>query len=402
MVQPAEHVVYAIHDYEIPGKGFLPLRAGDVIYVIDADTSGWWLGINLRRQKGVFPSTYTLPYVFPLPAADLVHDTRLIMLAREFGVDVASGAPTPLHELPTTPTPHAPTPAMPSTDFLREELQRLLLERESARKTVLRHLEELLSAQERWHALQQQQQQQQQQAEATRRSHEQQSKVQNCKVQKAMHELRSVVDTIDKQKHKLLLRGRAPSNSWYDLFADVVATVAAGAAALEQDAVSPRECFWRAALTDVKSVVGQQEEQLAALSSDCEAKEAAFTAAAAALQSRIEWRDSNVAAMLVYWADAAATAKSTYISCKTEREAAVVAHQQEAAQLRYRLEEGRERFAETKEKYRKCRREAQKITELLKQQDALQALSREIAQVGDQITSRQQQLPCGAPSRRFE
>lgn len=399
MVQPAEQVVYAIHDYEIPGKGFLPLRAGDVIYVIDADASGWWLGINLRRQKGVFPSTYTLPYVFPLPAADLVHDTRLIMLAREFGVDVASGAPTPLHELPTTPTPHAPTPAMPSTDFLREELQRLLLERESARKTVLRHLEELLSAQERWHALLLQQQQQ---AEATRRSHEQQSKMQNCKVQKAMHELRSVVDTIDKQKHKLLLRGRAPPNSWYDSFADVVATVAAGAAALEQGEVSPRECFWRAALTDVKSVVGQQEEQLTALSSDCEAKEAAFTAAAAALQSRIEWRDSNVAAMLAYWADAAATAKSTYISCKTEREAAVVAHQQEAAQLRCRLEEGRERFAKTKEKYRKCRREAQEITELLKQQDALQALSREIAQVGDQIISRQQQLPCGVASRRFE
>ncbi|KPI84771.1 hypothetical protein ABL78_6189 [Leptomonas seymouri] len=379
MVQPAEHVVYAIHDYEIPGKGFLPLKAGDVLYVVDADSSGWWLGVNLRRQKGVFPSTYTLPYVFPQPPADLVRDVQLLFLAREFQVDLTSGSPAPLYDLEAAP--HSAHPSVPSADLLRDELQQLLLERETERKTVMDRLGQLLDAQERGRAMQQQEM-------MAQRVREQKCECEKEQLHKARTLLRDLVGDIDRQKKELLSKCKVPSQAWYCLFAKVVAVAGADSNA---DAEHSCESVWRDALKDLKSVVQQQEEQLAALSSSCEEKEAAFTEAAAALQKRIEWRDNNVAAMLAYWADAAAQTKSMYVSCKTEREAANVVHQQKAAELRRRLTEGKERYSETKEKYRTLKREAQTISDLLKQQDTLDALSREVAEVDGEMAALQ---PC--------
>ncbi|KPA77132.1 hypothetical protein ABB37_07441 [Leptomonas pyrrhocoris] len=378
MVQPAEHVVYAIHDYEIPGKGFLPLKAGDVIYVVDADASGWWLGINLRRQRGVFPSTYTLPYVFPAPPADLLRDVQLLLLAREFQVDLVSGAPVALRELKATP--HSPSHVLASADFLRDELQRLLLEREAARKTVMDRLTQLLGSQERRRV-------QQRQAVEAQRAYEQQCDSNDEKMREARGELQDVIGSIGERREVLLLKGKVPPAAWYHALADVVDAALPDSNA---DAVPPREAVWRAALKDVKAVVRQQEKLLAALSSRCAEAEAAFTEAAAALQTRVEWRDTNVAAMLAYWADVAAQTKLTYISRKTERDAAEAAHQQEAAQLRRRLEEGKRCFSEAKETYRKLKREAQTVSDALRQQETLNALSREIAHADSEIAVRQQ------------
>lgn len=393
MVQPAEHVVYAIHDYEIPGKGFLPLKAGDVLFVVDADASGWWLGVNLRRQKGVFPSTYTLPYVFPLPPSDLLRDTARLLLAQDFNIDLTSGAPAPLHPLPATPPPCAPAKATLHAEALRAELQDHLLTRETARKAVMAALEELLDARARQQALEQSAAEARKAAEAARARRQ-------VRQQRRCAELRDYVAALEMQKKEGLAKGVVPSMAWYASFAHLTECAMGDAAGVSVtnpcDAVgvdgterASREVVWRSALRDVKGVVQQQETQLAALSASCAAKEESFTMAAAALQERIEWRDAHVAAMLTYWADAAARAKSTYISCKTEREAATVAHQQEAAQLRRRLEEGRERFTAAKEAYRNLKREAHAISDLLKRQGELDALSKEIAQVDSQIASHQ-------------
>jgi hypothetical protein len=384
MVQPVEHIVYAIHDYEIPGKGFLALKAGDVIYVVEADASGWWLGVNLRRQKGVFPSTYTLPYVFPLPPTDLRRDARLLLLAREYHVDLTSGSPAPLSTLEASPSFAVPPPSPPlSSAILREELQRLLLDRETARRTVMECFTQLLDTREKQLALLQR-------ASEAKKAREQKRDVRLQKVKHVREEVQNVLERLERRKERLLKEGKAPPAAWYHMFAEVAASSALVDA--RSNTATTREGVWRSALRELKTLVRQQEEQLAALSSSCATKETEFTEAAGALQKRIEWRDSHVKAMLTYWADAATHTKSKYISCKAERDSAAAAQQQEAAQLRRRLEEGRERFTETRESYRKLKREAQKISALLAQREVLDALSSEIAEVDREIAALQQRI----------
>lgn len=362
MVQPAGHIVYAIHEYAIPGSGFLPLKAGDIIHVEEADESGWWLGINLRDHKGVFPSTYTLPYTFPRPQDELLHDARLMLLAREFGVDATSGAPLPLHTLPST----EPPARLPATAVLCSQLSDDVVLREEARNKVMALLEKLLELQDA-HSVEQAAEARRRAADAKQKEEAQQA------VRRAAEAIRARLDDVLAKKAERLKSGLVPSCEWYAGLNRVVTAPAVGR-------LSP-DAAWRATLKEVKEVVRHQEEDLTLLSSSCAREEAGFAAATAALQTRVEWRDAGVASMLAYWADAAQTAKSAYTAAKVMRDAAAEACEREAAELCLRLEERRERFAAATETYRLVKQEAEGIAQALRRKEELDALSQQIAQI---------------------
>eukprot|EP00906_Rhabdomonas_costata_P011722 RCo016688 len=51
--------VEVIYPYQSAEKSQLSLRRREKIVVLQADSSGWWIGRNSRGQVGIFPSTYT-------------------------------------------------------------------------------------------------------------------------------------------------------------------------------------------------------------------------------------------------------------------------------------------------------------------------------------------------------
>lgn len=63
--------VLAMHDYETQHNSStcLSFRAGQVIHVLNRDTSGWWDG-ELEGKRGWFPSNYVNADVNPLVEAD--------------------------------------------------------------------------------------------------------------------------------------------------------------------------------------------------------------------------------------------------------------------------------------------------------------------------------------------
>ncbi|CBZ24589.1 conserved hypothetical protein [Leishmania mexicana MHOM/GT/2001/U1103] len=365
MVQPEQHIVYAIHEYAIPGSGFLPLKAGDVLHVDEADASGWWLGTNLRGQKGVFPSTYTLPYVFPPPAEDILRDMRLILLGHRFGVDVASGAPLPLLERFEGHVRDDDTPPPPLA-CLRTNMDERLLGREAARARVMELLSQLIGARACEHEVR---------AKAAQAFAAQQQQVaeRQAGLRERFASLEASLCTLAGCKTALLQACIVPTFRWYEQFHNLSVVAAPSLDSLSSEGA------WRSSLQDVKHVVKRQEEELTRLSTSCAHQEDVFARASSSLQTRIDWRDGNVARMLAYWADKANTVKTAYTAAKVERDAAEARLQLEAVQLRHRLEEGRERFVETREQYRQFKRCAEEIAVALQRKDSLDHLSRQIA-----------------------
>ncbi|CAG9570335.1 conserved hypothetical protein [Leishmania major strain Friedlin] len=376
MVQPEQHIVYAIHEYAIPGSGFLRLKAGDIIHVDEADASGWWLGTNLRGQKGVFPSTYTLPYVFPPPAEDILRDMRLIVLGHRFGVDVASGAPLPLLEHCEAHVCDADTPPPPLA-LLRKTMDERLLDREAARACVMGLLSQLMEIRAREH---------EERARAAQGFAAEQQQV--AERQAALRERRAALEaslrTLAARKAALLEACIVPTSSWYERFHSLSVEAAPSSESLSCEGA------WRSVLQDVKQVVKRQEEELTRLSTSCTQQEDVFARAASSLRARIEWRDGNVARMLAYWADKAHAVKTAYTAAKVERDAAESRLQMQAAQLRHRLEEGRERFLKTREQYRQLKRRAEEIAVALQRKDSLEHLSRQIARADVAIATHQE------------
>ncbi len=67
-----------MHDYE-PQHNVstcLAFRAGQVIHVLNRDTSGWWDG-ELEGKRGWFPSNYVNADVNPLVEADVDEDAGI-------------------------------------------------------------------------------------------------------------------------------------------------------------------------------------------------------------------------------------------------------------------------------------------------------------------------------------
>jgi hypothetical protein len=58
-VSPAPEFVLALHDFHPQHQNAtcLSFRAGQVIHVLNRDTSGWWDG-EINGQRGWFPSNY--------------------------------------------------------------------------------------------------------------------------------------------------------------------------------------------------------------------------------------------------------------------------------------------------------------------------------------------------------
>ncbi|KAG5483962.1 hypothetical protein CUR178_06960 [Leishmania enriettii] len=376
MVQPEQHIVYAIHEYAIPGDGFLPLKAGDVVHVDEADESGWWLGTNLRGHKGIFPSTYTLPYLFPPPAEDLVDDMRLILIGHEFGVSVVSGVPKPL--VPCFEA-DACTPAasLPPRFLLCKQIDEHLLHRETVRTKVMEMLSQLM----RVRACQR--------AERDKVAHELAAEQQHLTARSTVLRettaaLQESVLELSARKSALLQDGAVPDSLWYEGFNDLTVEQA-------RDSASPsQEGAWRSTLKEVQQVVKRQEEELTCLSVSCSAQEDVFTRAVTSLQARVEWRDDGVARMLAYWAAKADAVKTAYTVRKFKRDAMEEARQLEAVRLVHCLEEGQEQFLSAKQLYRQLRRHVEEIGLVLQRKESLDLLSRQIAETDGAIAAHQE------------
>ncbi|KAG5493764.1 hypothetical protein JKF63_01596 [Porcisia hertigi] len=379
MVQPEQHVVYAIHEYAIPGSGFLPLKAGDIIHVDEEDGSGWWLGTNLRGQQGVFPSTYTLPYVFPPPSEDLVRDMQLILLGKSFGMDVGSGVPLPLEECCEEDV-HDDHKYPPPLSLLSKQVDESLLDRETARTQVMRLLSQLMQIRAR------------EREERARDMHQVAARQQEIAArQAALGETRTALEASMRdtaaRKSVLLQTGIVPTTGWYERFNHL-----AVAAAPPSKLLSSEEA-WRSTLRDAREVVRHQEEELTRLSTICVQEEEVFARTASSLQARVEWRDRGVSRMLAYWEKKAETVKTAYMAERMDRDAADKMLQLEAAHLGRRLEEGRQQFIETKELYRQLRRQAEGIVVRLQRKDTLDSVSRQIAETDRAIAAHQQRQP---------
>ncbi len=66
-------VVKAVYNYQATADDELSLDIGDIIHVTRDVSSDWWIGENEDGARGLFPSSYTLPYqtngvVPPVPA----------------------------------------------------------------------------------------------------------------------------------------------------------------------------------------------------------------------------------------------------------------------------------------------------------------------------------------------
>ncbi|CAD2215922.1 hypothetical protein AGDE_14347 [Angomonas deanei] len=134
------HTVLIIHDYEIPGKGFLPVKKHDIIYVIEADASGWWLGLNTHGKKGVFPSTYSIPFRHPFPSNDIKTELDFVKLAETFSIDLVCGIPYPSSIEFNHATPRY---SVPSHTTVRDTLNQDIVRRETLRQSLLKSLKEL-------------------------------------------------------------------------------------------------------------------------------------------------------------------------------------------------------------------------------------------------------------------
>jgi son of sevenless-like protein len=64
--------VLAMHDYSPQQQGatYLSFRAGQVIHVLNRDSSGWWDG-ELEGRRGWFPSNYVSTEVISVAEVDL-------------------------------------------------------------------------------------------------------------------------------------------------------------------------------------------------------------------------------------------------------------------------------------------------------------------------------------------
>ena len=45
-------IVRSLHDYQPTEPGCLSLKQGDLVYVIQKDSTGWWLGV-VGSEKGI-------------------------------------------------------------------------------------------------------------------------------------------------------------------------------------------------------------------------------------------------------------------------------------------------------------------------------------------------------------
>ncbi|KAG5505993.1 hypothetical protein JIQ42_06788 [Leishmania sp. Namibia] len=365
MVQPEQHIVYAIHEYAIPGDGFLPLKAGDVVHVDEADESGWWLGTNLRGHKGIFPSTYTLPYLFPPPAEDLVEDMRLILIGHQFGMSVVSGAPQPLVQC-FEAAACTPAASLPPRFLLCKQMDEHLLHRETVRTKVMEMLSQLMRVR------------------ACERAEQQHLTARLTVLRETTAALQESVLELSARKSALLQDGAVPDSLWYEGFNNLTVEQA-------RDSASPsQEGAWRSTLKEVQQVVKRQEEELTRLSVSCSAQEDVFTRAVTSLQARIEWRDDGVARMLAYWAAKADAVKTAYTVRKVKRDAVEEARQLEAVRLVHCLEEGQEQFLSAKQLYRQLKRHVKEIGIVLQRKESLDLLSRQIAETDGAIAAHQE------------
>lgn len=386
MVRTVEHFVYAIHEYELPGKGFLPLQTGDLLYVLDADDSGWWLGLNLRGQKGVFPSTYTLPFTFPAPATELLQEMRLISLARNFGVDLATGVPLRHFKMDGTASGVARSP-MPSitgsdsadTNKLYSRLNDLVTSREAARRVVvdvLIELRDLRSAEEEGGAPSK--------ALASDTKEEEEaakSAPATAAYMDAKADLDKVMNRIVEELEEAMRQRRFPSQDWYAAYHSLCLSASA-----DQDLDS----LLRRQLKGLTATVSQQEKYLEELNSIYHEEKAAFQHEREALVRRIDDRDELVRTLLIYWSDAAHTAQQDYIEHKTSESAALQALNEEIHSLESQIQERQSHYDTLQSEYTTTRHEAKRLSRALLRTDILDDISGKIEKVDKKIIDAQQ------------
>lgn len=353
-VAPRVHLVRATHDYETPGKGFLSLNADDLLYVIEADPSGWWLGANAKGQKGVFPSTYTVPAVFPLPGEYILTEVRVLRCAELFHVNMTSGSPT----WSTGPTPTEVSEveiAEPATvDDLYTQLDAQIVKREVARTKLVSSLKELEkvtnSCMERSSA-----------GGALVRNHHRDLTVAN----------RALGQHLRKLLAKAIEEHRVPHHSW---FCHLSST---------EDESSARH----AELSATKRAVSLLEGKLSAVSSSVKAKEASYLERKEILSQRIRARDDSIMQILSNWARRADAALREYRDAQARNASCLDAATIEAEALSTLAQNKRNAYDQVETLLVKQRARARAIKSVLLQKKELDELEVRLQELNKALLS---------------
>lgn len=401
-VAVCDHLVLAIADYEIPGKGFLPLHRQDVIYIIEADASGWWLGVNVDGKKGVLPSTYTVPYVFPVPRSQITEELGLMRLAEDYGVDFASGVPVaPVRGPLPASVDCAPGEylSLSSMDDLYGLVNGVVVSREALRGDLTASLKRLQGVSrvlphccavdsvaqspptgrptEANSGSAQQLRDGERELEALRRLF-----VSQLEALSATKEER-----LSLAKPQSFSSTVVPPHAWYQRAGELVNRGVVDQGSVTVDFGGTGE------LRDVKRAVQIGERILTELSSNVRESEARYREGKALVQDRIKRRDADVARMLAWWANSAEEARAEHYTAKAQKLREAEVEQQRVTELRYELERKRHDFLRLAEELDEVRAAATSVKRTLRRRGELSELSELSASLSKRISERRKGGP---------
>lgn len=399
MVEPVACIVRATHNYGVPEDRFLPLKARDVILVLEKEASGWCYGLNTDGKKGIVPLTYTAPMVFALPSECTEMDARRIRHGRTFGVDLRSDHPTPVH-LVNCLGHHRQLPAVAhNLSAICKEVEQFILLRETQKEALLTAFDELDRSQ-RLHSPPATSKRSSTGCVSVLSSNTKQEKAAEGVTSSAV--LRGTTDadhsktvqSLQEELNQLLCKmyTTTPMNStalmaakahtctvlppvkWYDAVHHVERT-----ARVEER--------YAAQLQEVQEVVKATAVVLEALSTQVRETDALYKDRAAELGARVASRDAAVSDMLRAWAARAEAARDEYLACKAHGPQLQRGLLLEETELRRLLPSRKERYLQLQQQVRDAKLLARQTRERLLRRAELQELDRRI-QLTDELIAK--------------
>lgn len=400
-VSTSHHTVIAVADYELPGKGFLRLCANDLIHIVEADASGWWLGVNTAGHKGVLPSTYTLLYHFPVPQKDLAQELELMRLSQSYGLDLCSGVPVAAVDGLSAATLHtgglAESSTPRSTDELYKAIDAAILDRESRRKTVGHALKRQLAHSSTSKS----------DASTTAPSCTNSIDVLAARAISARNELTCSLRAAVAEKDGRISGAPDMGGAAADSFPQLPSRGWYAQCRLETALCRTPDAegfFSEAAeLRDAKAAVQCSEAALTRLSGTIKAEEAQYREAKVSLAARITSRDAAVTELLGWWTAKAESARASYLSVKAQRLRDAEVHQQQIEAMRHTLAVKRHRFTRLSEELEDSRAAAREVKDQLQHRETLEHLEEQVQQMTTRISKLQrteQRSRRDEPSRR--
>ncbi|EPY21493.1 hypothetical protein STCU_07951 [Strigomonas culicis] len=293
MMELSTDVVQVIHDYELPGKGFLPIKRNELLSVIERDPTGWWLGCNVRGRKGVFPSTYCIPYMIKAPLEDTEKEYNLLRKAEHLNLNLLCPTISPINvERERICLPQASQ--WSSENAIANHLVELLHKKETLKSSITSTTTELSVFEDGGRT-----------EEVTIASTPAVVAPSHGADQNSLSsEMESLYRTIINTKTEYVKAFQIPQLSWYKHLADFT---------LESH-MDPLVVQ----LEDVRSALKLKEASIAKTLKQLTDEEHSYVTKRDQVSARINQRDALVIALLEDWASSAQAAKTKYTVSKEE------------------------------------------------------------------------------------